>query len=83
MASYTLETIERLNGAGDTFGYAVEYRFVADDFEQKGSAAFVSSKHSQAVRMIWDDGAVSPVVDPSRFGEKLSPEWIRRFYNVN
>lgn len=82
---HTLESVERINGVADEFGFVVTGRGYdpASDYEWKYTTAFVTPWEGAEVSMILESGESVYIDRPWRFGDKLNSEWIQRFYSIN
>lgn len=68
--------IQRVNGLAGQFGYLVDVKYGEDTTQ----AMFVGNEYGGSVFMVTGTFGQSLVDNPERFGDKLSPEWVRRFY---
>lgn len=68
-----------LPGLAGQYAYAVPVTYPG---EAERIVTFVGSVYGGPTFVITDTGYQHRVSDPERFGPKLSPAWIRRYYGV-
>lgn len=72
--------IKRHNGVAHQVSYTAKVTYPNEPTEK---VEFVGSIDGGPVVMISPAGAQVFVTDPTRFGDRLSPEWVRRFFGVS
>ncbi len=77
MSKPTVTNIKRHNGVAGQYSYTAKVQYPGED---TGSIEFVGDTYSQHVIMVMGNGAQVLVRDPWRHGDKLNPEWVRRFF---
>lgn len=75
----TVENIQRHNGVAGQYAYTA---LVTYPDEAPGIVTFTGNIYGQPgpVVMVTATGMQAFVVDPSRFGSRLTAEWVRRFF---
>jgi len=69
--------IQRVNGVAGQFGYLVDVTYPGEATEQ---VAFIGNEDGPNVVMVTETFGQTLVDSPWTYGDKLSPEWVRRFY---
>jgi hypothetical protein len=82
MNTPTIDTIERITGIAGNYAYRVRvtYRDNAGNAISTHRIIFTGSLYGAPVVMITEHGHTF-VTDWKRHGDKLNPEWIRRFFS--
>lgn len=72
-----IDRIKRHNGVAGQFSYTVEVTYPGEDTTK---LEFVGHAYGDSVIMCLPTGAQIYVWDPSRFGDTLSPTWVKNFF---
>lgn len=78
----TLGPIRKIDGIAGSYAYTARVTYAGIDWSETSETTFVGNIHGTPgpVVVITGDGMQSFVIDPSRFGDKLTPQWIRNYY---
>ena len=92
MIPMSLGAIRRHNGIAGNYGYSVTVTYNMPDYgtgrsyDDARTVTFTSSVYGAPIVMSWrrEDGSTFSdfVVDSKRYGDKLSPSWVRAFYGI-
>lgn len=75
----TIHKITRRSGVAGQYAYDVQVQYPGEGVQ---NVAFVGGEYGGPIVMAWGDTRHTQtfVTDPGRFGSKLTPEWVRRFF---
>lgn len=79
----SIDRINKRTGVAGQYAYDVSVTYWHHDAPAETSrVTFVSSAHGAPVVMVLEDGTQTVVDDWRRYGDRLTPAWVRRFYGV-
>jgi mannosyltransferase OCH1-like enzyme len=80
----TVDKITRVTGIAGQFAYTARVTHTGDDWTDTGETTFVGSEYGNpgSVVAITGGGLQFFVQDPSQYGPKLNPEWIRNYFRA-
>ena len=79
MPSVTLGRIVRTNGVAGQYSYTVTATYPGGE---RIPTTFIGNLYSEVVFLSLG-GFDSRVVNAERFGDKLNPSWVRKFFGVS
>lgn len=79
MSRATIHRITRHNGVAGQYAYEAHVQYPGEDTQM---VTFVGSEYDAPIVVAWGGTKYTQafVTDPGRFGSKLTPEWVRRFF---